>query len=216
MQSDVTIERNNFHDLTGAGIYFENVVDSEIKRNDMTNVARTGIQLNGGNENIEIKRNHLTNPGTQDLFGILLSDTEEINPNTNNLIKRNRIIGAGLTGIQIEDSSSNTLLRNKIKGSLGGDLEEDEEGNGISLVNADNNTLERNKVKDNARNGIFVDSASTGNTLIRNKSEDNNTEDADGFDYNDQTTGGTGPSGVQNTYTENKGDTENKTGLIED
>lgn len=216
VQSDITIERNNFHDLTGAGIYLENVVDSEIKRNDMTNLAKTGIQLNGGNENVEIKRNHLTNPGTQDLFGILLSDTEDINPNTNNLIKRNRVIGAGLTGIQIEDSSSNTLLRNKIKGSLGGDLEEDEEGNGISLVNADNNTLERNKTKDNARNGIFVDAASTGNTLIRNKSEDNNTEDADGFDYNDLTTGGTGPSGVQNTYTENKGDTENKTGLIED
>ena len=68
--------------------------------------------------------------------------------------------------------------------------------------------------KDNARHGIFVDSDSTGNTLITNKSKDNDTEDDDGFDFNDETTGGTGPSGVRNTYTENKGDTENKTGLI--
>jgi parallel beta-helix repeat protein len=216
VQSEITIKWNNFQGLSGAGIYFENVVDSVVKRNVMMNVARTGIHLNGGNENVEVKRNRLTNPGTQDLYGILLSDTEEIGANTNNLIKRNRITGAGLTGIQIEDSSSNTLLRNKIKGSLGGDLEEDADGNGISLVNADNNTLERNKTKENARHGIFVDADSTGNTLIRNKSEDNNVEDADGFDYNDDTTGGTGPSGVQNTYTNNKGDTENKAGLIED
>jgi parallel beta-helix repeat protein len=216
VQSDITIKRNSFQSLTGAGIYFENVVDSEIKRNMMMNVARTGIQLNGANENVEIKRNHLTNPGTQDLYGILLSDTEDIGANTNNLLKRNRITGAGLTGIEIEDSSSNTLLRNKIKGSLGDDLSTEDEGNGINLINADNNTLERNKTKENARHGIFVDANSTGNTLIRNKSKDNNVEDADGFDYNDETTGGTGPSGVQNTYTDNRGDTENKAGLIED
>ena len=53
MQSDITIKQNNFHDLTARGIYFENVVDSEIKRNDLTNIAQTGIQLNGGNENVD-------------------------------------------------------------------------------------------------------------------------------------------------------------------
>ena len=49
--------------------------------------------------------------------------------------------------------------------------------------------------------------------MRKNKSEDN-ALDATGFDYNDSTSGGTGPSGVQNTYEKNKGGTENKTGLI--
>jgi parallel beta-helix repeat protein len=216
VQSNITIQWNNFHDLTGAGIYLENVVDSVIRRNILTDVDGTAFHLNGGNEDIEVKRNHLTNPGTgtNEAYGILLSDTEDIGPNTRNLIKRNRIKGAGLTGIQIEESSSNTILRNKVKGTLGGDLANEADGNGISLIDADNNTLKRNKTKENARHGIFVDANSTDNTLIENKSRNNNTENASGFDYNDETTDGT-PSGVQNTYEDNKGDTENKTGLID-
>ena len=213
-QSDITIKKNNFEDASGAGIYFENVVDSLIDDNDLENIARTGIQLNGGNQNVTIEHNDLDSPGTSDLYGILLSDTEEISANTNNLIKKNHIEGAGLTGIEIRDSTSNTIERNKIKGSLGGDLEDDADGNGISLVNADNNTIKRNKVKENARHGIFVDADSTGNTLTKNKSKDNDQEDEDGFDFDDETTDGDGTAGTDNTYEKNKGGTENVTGLI--
>ena len=35
------------------------------------------------------------------------------------------------------------------------------------------------------------------------------------FDYNDETTGGSGPSGVQNTYKKNRGKTQNVPGLIQ-
>lgn len=213
-QSNITIKKNDFEDANGAGIYFENVVDSLIDDNDLENIALTGIQLNGGNQNVTIKHNDLESVGTSDLYGILLSDTEEIEANTNNLIKKNHIEGAGLTGLEIRDSTSNTIERNKIKGSLGGDLEEDADGNGISLVNADNNTLHRNKVKENARHGIFVNADSTGNTLTKNKSKDNDQEDEDGFDYDDETTDGDGTADTENTYEKNKGGTENVTGLI--
>jgi parallel beta-helix repeat protein len=214
LRSNITIKDNDFEDLSGAGIYFENVVDSLIDDNDLENIALSGIELNGGNEGVTIKKNDLDNVGTEDLFGIILSDENEIDANVNNVIKRNEINGSGLAGLVIRDSSENTIERNKIKGTVGGDLQFADEGNGITLENADNNTLSRNRVEDNARHGIFLDSSSTGNTLRKNKSKDNAVEVAAAFDYNDSTTGGTGPSGVQNTYEKNKGVTQNVTGLI--
>ena len=213
LQSEISIKDNDFENLTGSGIYFESVVDSLIDDNDFTGIALSGIHLNGGNEGVTIKHNDLDNLGSSNQYGILLSDEADIDPNTNNVIKRNHISGAGLTGILIRDSSSNTIERNKIEGTTGGELEFADEGNGITLENADNNTFKRNKTKNNARHGIFVDTSSTGNLLRKNKSEDNAVETT-GFDYNDSSGGGTGPSGVQNTYEKNKGGTENKTGLI--
>lgn len=213
-QTGINVKKNKFTDLSGAGIYFENVVDSLIDHNDLTNIALSGIQLNGGIERVTIKHNDLDSPGTQDLYGIILSDELEIGANQNNVIKKNHISDAGLTGLVIRDSSSNTIERNKIKRSQGGSLANETDGNGISLENADNNTLTRNKTEDNARHGIYIDSSSTDNTLTKNKSKDNNTGDVDGFDYNDDTTGGSGPSDTQNTYQKNKGRTENVTGLI--
>jgi parallel beta-helix repeat protein len=218
LQSDIEITDNDFHDTTGAGIYFENVVDSLIDDNDLTNIARSGIQLNGGNERVTIKRNDLESPGTDNLYGIILSDELSIGANQNNIIKRNHITNAGLTGIEIHDSSLNIIKRNKIEGSKGGALTNPADGNGISLEHADNNILKHNIVKNNARHGIFIndeDDPSTGNTLIENKSKDNNTANVDGFDYDDETTGGTGPSNTQNTYDDNRGGTENVGGLID-
>lgn len=214
LRSNIKVEDNKFTDVTGAGIYFENVVDSLIDDNDLTNIALSGIQLNGGNQRVTIKHNDLNRPGTRDLFGIILSDDSEIGSNQNNLIKKNHISTAGSTGIVIRDSSSNTLERNRIKNSDAGVAQNALHGNGIALVNADNNTLVRNRTLDNARNGISLDAASTGNTLTKNKSKDNNADNLSAFDYNDSTTGGTGPAGTQNTYQKNKGRTENVTGLI--
>jgi parallel beta-helix repeat protein len=216
LQSDIKIKDNDFANLTGAGIYFENVVDSVIDDNDLTNIALTGIQLNGANERVTIKHNDLESAGSSNSYGILLSDSSEIDPNTDNVIKRNHIVGAGLTGLAIQDSTGNLIERNKIEGSLGGALQFADQGNGISLENADGNTLKRNRVKGNARHGIFIDTSSTGNTLKKNKSTDNAVEVAAGRDYNDSTSGGSGPSGTQNIYDDNKGGTQNVTGLIDD
>jgi parallel beta-helix repeat protein len=216
VQSNITIEDNDFDDLTGGGIYLERVVDSIIEDNDFENLARSGIELNGLNQRVTIEDNELENPGSDGFAGIILSDENEIGANQHNVIKDNEIEDAGLSGLVIRDSSSNTIEDNEIKRSRVIGTTDVTRGNGISLQNADNNIIEHNKVKRNARNGIFVDADSTGNSLVANKSKNNNTSDsADAFDYNDLSTGGTGPSGSQNTYERNKGRTQNKTGLIQ-
>lgn len=214
IRSAIKIEDNKFSDVTGAGVYFEQVVDSLIDDNDLTNIALSGIQLNGGNQRVTIKENHLTSPGTQDLFGIILSNDATIGANQNNVIKENHVKTAGSTGIVIRDSSSNTLKENRVTKSDAGVAANTLHGNGIALVNADNNTLIDNHTSGNARNGISLDANSTGNTLKKNRSKDNNAGSLSAFDYSDLSTGGTGPSGTQNTYQKNKGGTQNVTGLI--
>jgi parallel beta-helix repeat protein len=216
LRSDIEIKKNDFDSLTGAGIYFEEVVDSEIKKNDFQDLGASAIQLNGGNLRVTISRNDLENVGTDDFDGIILNNSSQLGSNQNNVIEKNEIEGAGLSGIVIRDSANNTIKKNKIKLSQLGGLEDTTAGNGISLENADNNTIKKNKVKENARNGIFLDAQSTGNTVEDNKSKDNNTGDVGAFDYTDLSTGGDGPSGRQNEYDDNKGGTENVTGLIDD
>ncbi len=214
LRSGIDIEDNKFSDVTGAGIYFEKVVDSFIDDNDLTNIALSGIQLNGGNQRVMIKHNELKNPGSQNLFGIILSNDASAGTNQNNVIKKNQITTAGSTGLVIRDSTSNTIERNRITGNPNATLQFATQGNGISLENADGNTLLRNNVKNNARHGIYIDGNSTGNTLTKNTSKNNSKGVGGAFDYNDSTTGGTGPSNTQNTYQKNKGGTQNVTGLI--
>lgn len=214
LRSGIDIEENWFSDVSGAGIYFEKVVDSVIDDNDLTNIALSGIRLNGGNERVTIKHNELKNPGSQNLFGIILSSDSSAGANQNNVIKKNRITTPGSTGVVIRDSSSNTIEYNRIKGNPNATLQFSFQGDGISLESADNSTLKRNRIENNARHGIYIDGNSNGNTLTRNVSKDNSKGVSGAFDYNDSTTGGTGPSNTQNTYQRNKGGTQNVTGLI--
>lgn len=214
VQTGITIEDNDFKNLTGGGIYFENVVNSLIDDNDLQNIALNGIQLNGGNERVTISHNDLHQTGTDNVFGIILSDRGELGANQNNIIRKNHIVNSGSTGLVIRDSSSNTIERNKISGSASSSSQTQTNGNGISLENADNNTLTQNKLRDNARNGIFIDADSSGNTLTKNNSKKNNTGSLSAFDYTDLSTGGTGTASTKNTYVKNKGRTQNVTGLI--
>ena len=174
-----------------------------------------GIQLNGGNQHVVIEENKLDTVGTDGYHGIILSNESGDGENQNNTIEENRIIDAGLSGLVLRNSSFNTVRENTIRGSKGFDLSDPLWGNGISLENASNNRIVENNVQKNARNGIFADSASIGNSFIENLSKDNNTGNVGAFDYNDQTTGGSGPSGVQNTYKKNRGKTQNVPGLIQ-
>ena len=141
LQSEISIKDNDFENITGAGIYFENVTDSLIDDNDLASIVLSGIHLNGGNQRVTIKHNDLENAGSSNQYGIILSDESEIDPNTDNVIKRNDISGASLAGLLIRDSSSNTIERNKIEGTVGGPLQFADQGNGITLQNADNNIL---------------------------------------------------------------------------
>jgi len=215
LQTNIRIRDNNFKASTGGGIYFESVTNSSIRDNKFTRTALNGIQLNGGNQHVVIEENKLDTVGTDGYHGIILSNESGDGVNQNNTIEENSIINAGLSGLVLRDSSFNTVRENTIRGSKGFDLSDPNWGNGISLENASNNRIVENDVQKNARNGIFLDSASTGNSIIENLSKGNNTGKVGAFDYNDQTTGGTGPSGVQNTYKKNKGKTQNVPGLIQ-
>jgi parallel beta-helix repeat protein len=216
LRSNVRITDNELEDLSGGGIYFAKVLDSLIEDNEIEDLARFGIQLNGLNQRVTIEDNDVEDVGTAGFAGIILSDENDIGANQNNIIEDNEIEDAGLSGLVIRDSSSNTIEDNEIKRSRVFGTTDVTRGNGISLQNADNNIIRDNEVKRNARNGIFTDANSTGNSLVENKSKNNNTSGAtDAFDYNDLSTGGTGPSGSQNTYQGNKGRTQNKTGLIQ-
>jgi parallel beta-helix repeat protein len=214
VQSEITIEDNDFEDLTGGGIYWERVIDSVIEDNDFENLALVGIHLNGGNVDNTIEDNELETVGTSGINAIILSNASQIGANTGNLIEDNEIEDAGQGGLVLQSSNNNIVRDNEIERSRILGTTNQTRGNGITLLNADNNLIEDNEIEDNARNGISLDSTSTGNTLLENESEDNDTADASGLDFSDATTGGTGPSGVQNTYTRNKGGTQNKTGLI--
>jgi parallel beta-helix repeat protein len=215
VQSNITIEDNEFEDLTGGGIYWERVVDSTIEDNEFEDVARNGIHLNGANLRNTIRDNELEDIGTAGFIGIALSNTNQSGINQNNLIEDNEIENAGLAGLVLSNSNNNTVRDNEIEETHIFGTTDVSRGNGISLINADNNLIEDNEVEDNERHGIFIDLVSTGNTIRDNVSEDNNEAGLTGvFDYTDETSNGTGPSGVQNTYIRNRGETQNKTGLI--
>ena len=175
LQTNIRIRDNNFKESTGGGIYFESVTNSSIRDNKFTRTALNGIQLNGGNQHVVIEENKLDTVGTDGYHGIILSNESGDGENQNNTIEENRIIDAGLTGLVLRNSSFNTVRENTIGGSKGFDLSDPLWGNGISLENASNNRIVENNVQKNARNGIFADSASIGNSFIENLSKDNNT-----------------------------------------
>jgi parallel beta-helix repeat protein len=118
----------------------------------------------------------------------------------------------------------NTIKNNTVTGSVGFDLSDTTWGNGISLVRADDNRVESNTVSKNARNGIFVDADSTGNTIKSNTSTKNAVRRNDiqllgqesAFDYRDDTDPPTPPDApTDSTYQKNKGKTENRDDLIQ-
>jgi len=214
-QTNVRIHDNSFKESTGGGIYVESLTDSSIRCNCFTRTATNGIQLNGGNQRVAIENNSLDKVGTLGYHGIILSNESGDGENQNNTIECNSINYAGLNGLVLRNSSFNRVKGNTIRGSKGFDLSDPNWGNGISLESASNNRIIENDVQKNARNGIFADAASIGNSFVENLSKNNNQGNVGAFDYNDQTTGGTGPSGVQNTYKKNKGKTQNVLGLIQ-
>jgi parallel beta-helix repeat protein len=90
---------------------------------------------------------------------------------------------------------------------------EDNLGSGITLIGADSNLLKSNQVERNGTaggdttDGLRVDSGSGGNEI-----RDNHMEDNVDHDCHDASTGG-GTAGTANTWSGNKGDTQNRPGL---
>jgi parallel beta-helix repeat protein len=201
---------------TSSGIFFVNVTNSKIVGNQIDHPLYNGIDLEGGNSNVTLQNNILIQPGTQGYNGIFLTDVYSETPNTNVNIVGNVILNAGLSGIVIRNSNNNTVKSNIVIGSKGFDLSDPTWGSGISLENAQNNTITLNQVRTNRANGIRVDVNSAGNTISNNTSIGNGNvnNSPPTYDYYDESSG-SGTAGTANTYTGNKGRTQNRTGLIQ-
>ena len=116
------------------------------------------------------------------------------------IVEENDISFMGGNGIHLETANGNTIRDNKSN---------DNAGSGIQVDNSDNNIVRKNTTRRNDF-GIRVTSQSNDNTFDSNTSFDNTT-----LDYRDSSApGGTGPGGVKNTWTKNKGNTANPPGLI--
>jgi parallel beta-helix repeat protein len=219
LQIDIAVKNNAL--LSSSGVFFVNVQRSQVSFNQIRNSNFNAIELAGGNVGITVRGNTLRNVGTQGFNGIyvyrrelVVGDFATNGPNTNNQIVTNTVINAGLTGIRIREDSAFTIVRgNTILGSKGFDLSSPAWGNGITLQGATSITVDSNVVKNNARHGIYVDADSSNNVIRSNVSLNNRRVDPNGFDYNDDSTGG-GTAGTANTYRNNTGRTQNRPGLI--
>jgi nitrous oxidase accessory protein NosD len=213
-QSDIKINRNQIID--DAPIILINMTDSEISQNVSKNSAGSGIFLGGGVVNTTIEKNVIT---SAEFTGINLRTNAfgtSPEPNHDLEISKNEITHNGGAGIRLSDGAHDILVEkndvnfNGTSGDAATGLDGIilELGAGTTAQGALNNEISKNHLFSNARDGIRVDALSTGNLFDKNEAR-RNVE----HDYHDDSTG-TGTAGTANTWTKNKGRTQNRPGLI--
>jgi parallel beta-helix repeat protein len=146
-------------------------------------------------------------------YGIYL-----LNSGTGVIVTGNFVAGNS-TGIFASTSAGATITGNTVSGTMNdgidlssvfgtttlqGNIIDRNGGQGVSLLNSTGVTLRGNRVSKNVLDGIFADSPSAGNSFVRNALSGNGHYDAE-----DDSTG-TGTAGTANTWTGNKGKTDNK------
>jgi parallel beta-helix repeat protein len=193
-QSDILIRRNVI--VNDSSIALFNVTASEISQNLSTGSNGSGIFLGGGVNDVVIRHNALANGATT---GINVQ-TLGVDANSNIDIVGNSITGFGEAGIRLTGGANEILVSNNVISRNGTD--------GISLEEALDNVIERNRLDRNGRDGIRVDALSLDNLLSRNDASRNAEHD-----YHDDSVG-TGTAGTANTWTRNRGRTQNRPGLI--
>jgi parallel beta-helix repeat protein len=208
-QEKLTISANQIGSASrndsGAEILLINVTNSTVKANVLWNSNSHAIDLGGGSSRITIQANVVNSPA---FTGINLN-TVYSTENFNNQILSNVINGAGDSGIRLRAGTNGTTVKsNVVIGSLGDGSSDPGFGNGISVEDSFNNKIESNTLKSNSFNGIFVDATSATNSLKSNVAILNGE-----FDYRDDSTG-TGTAGTANTWSRNKGQRQNRPGLI--
>ena len=196
LQTDITIERNVMTNGGNAGVIMINTTNSEINRNVMTNHGGSAIFLGGGVSNVDIERNVLTN-GAFTGINVTASYTGVADTDIN--ISQNVITNFGDAGIQLREGANNIVVsRNTVTRS----------GHGIWVRDAVDNLIERNQLDRNLIDGIRAEATSANNVFSKNNAR-RNVE----HDYHDDSTGG-GTAGTANTWSKNKGKTQNRPGLI--
>lgn len=201
-QERLEIERNELQD--DAPIILAKVKRSEIRGNSSVESKGSGIFFGGDVTDVSVKKNEIRDCA---FTGINLR-TDPANfatsvPNSANTIEDNNVAGCGEAGIRLRDGATRNLVRDNRVSRNGAQFG----GDGIGLENADENVVRGNKSDDNRRDGLRADSASSANRIEKNRMSGNREHDC----HDDST--GTGTAGTANTWNDNQGATENRSGL---
>jgi parallel beta-helix repeat protein len=175
-----------------------------------TSVSAIGIYLTSAGPGVKVSHNKVTGNN----LGIELLSSSGVS------VAHNRVTGSTLNGISIFSSADDTVTGNRVESNgvegilvvstTGATLKSNtvsgNGGNGISLFSVTGATVQSNQARDNTNDGIFADAASTGDLFSRNTLSGNKRYDAEDLST------GTGIAGTANTWSGNKGKTDNKGG----
>jgi parallel beta-helix repeat protein len=209
--TNVTVEYNlvggNGSLNSDDGIRLQEASASIVRYNDSRRNRHNGIHLTGSSNNL-VEYNVLDDNGTPGAVNGCGVDISAFTPpggspipSTGNTVRRNVARGHDRAGFRILNTSGNTLEENNAKSNP---------GDGIKLTNGDSNTVDDNRSDHNGNDGIDADAASVGNTISSNKAIGNAIHDC----HDDSGAPPPAP-GPANTWTDNRGQTQNRPGLCE-
>ncbi|PZO85740.1 MAG: hypothetical protein DI626_07220, partial [Micavibrio aeruginosavorus] len=164
--------------MTGNGIVAKNASGTEIFSNEINDVAKIGISIDGGS-NIDVNDNKLTKIGNQGIYGNQVQTLS---------LLRNNLDNVSWSGVQIEGGSNFTAQRNKLNNVRGNGIQV----SGTSTSDISNNTLtdirvnaintngvSNSQILTNTINGAAIGVSTTGGSNLRVESNDiSNTSDA--------------------------------------
>lgn len=215
---------NELSGETDSSIILANLVNSQVNGNIMRNLLYdagtqtgngTGIFFAGGSTNVQVLGNYLKNGSFTGInVAFRPADYFVSTPNSRLLIQSNVIENFGDGGIRLREGTFDSQVRANIVsgngfGSLAADVGEGF-GSGITLEGAINNIVDGNTSYGNDADGFFADLASSGNSL-RNNTAFNNGE----HDFHDDSVSLANPALTANSYSRNRGRTQNRPGLIQ-
>jgi len=167
---------------------------SAVSQNEVFN-SDVNIAVDDTTSGVTVEKNRVTR-ALYDGISLARSQNVKVSQNTS---EQN-----GGPGISLLESKRNVVEKN----------DSNRNGlDGISLFDSDDNLISQNKANDNKYDGIFVDVMSTGNRITQN-SLFGNGKQTDEHDAHDDSAG-SGTAGTANTWEKNKGQTENRPGLLE-
>lgn len=195
--TNLSIERNEGRNEGGTFIVLGRATDASIAFNSLRDIGGSGVFLFGDINGLVIERNRMDTGGgsavraTAPQFGATTGTTGLI-------VRYNRFANFGFDGVSLNTTVDSEISNNDLSQMT---------NSGIRLQDTDNSLISRNRGYNNGKDGINVESLSTGNTIDRNVLSDNAEHDC-----HDDTTG-SGTAGTANTWTDNRGATENRPGL---
>jgi parallel beta-helix repeat protein len=225
-----TIKDNVIDDYQKGGIVVDNVGSSAtVEHNTVVGwgpskaIAQNGIQISRG-ATASVKNNSVSGnvyqPATVVSVGVLLFTSGAVNVENNDLdqndvgvyatpagagttVKNNKVSNTTYDGIAIQDSDQVAVSNNNVTGGEPG----------IGVYGTTNSVFENNQVTNSRSQGIFADSASSGNTFKNDKASGTVAGIYGGpFDCEDDSTGG-GTAGTANFWLNDKGATSQPAGI---